>query len=1019
MASSASAGMAVQPRTTIAFFTSADRRHCLVGVVASTPTTICSDGSAAVLVQPRPLILLLPTPTSPDTRHAEARVVGHLVGTSDPAVAQLASAPIPSPRRAAGSGGAVPPLSADDVTSVMTAEELRVMREHRDGLQTDLDSSNARMHEISELLRHNAQLPSSAAAASSLLRAPSPLKAHFDAARRSAEEAAKAADAAEKDLLLARAGLRTVKPLYWVDLQRRRSGSSSQLLVSLVEAAAALLRDRGCAAFDDVVVQAATLPKRLAAVKATAVSANEVQRATRFLQAWPDRAALESEHKTAAVLYRWVDALAKAAQAQRLLRAAQQVATSAAASPGSSEPAPSPRPTAKKLGPAAEAALQKELKDHQEYAQMAEEELSAIDALIGGAEALAASTPRHDADTVVPALVVPASWVACTLPDEEEGAAWVTSYASQPRDTVVELSRGASATLSPLMRSLAPSVAAPTAAPPAAPVAPPPPLAEAHLQPPSPGAATDAATRRAEEAEEKSRLLEARLAAALQLHPRVAEVQLLRDELDAKRVDLHRVLEERDRLLQERRDRGSRYARGEAAPAPGSGRLTRQPSTPRDTVDRSVAEELEEQLTAAHQRIAELMIETSERRQRRRSPTAPVVAAAPRAVSRSGRGASARVSILTSPSTDEFDSAAPSVGGTPLQRSPRGSAMSPGRPHPTAPTVSQETYEELQASLHAAAAELDSQRLAAHRLEEQLNEALHRRSEAERMVAAQQHELQEVWEKLEAAEARADEHEVLSRQRLLLAQTPLPPSAPSPLQQPQLPATLSSSSTMVNSHPSQTHQQQLPAAQASAPRFLARPTLSMHDVFMSGPTPSAGTVDADVKSQANDDATTVTASAHVGYGNASRLSTDVYPHSFATFSGAAAAAAAAALGTGERSSASPYSRGPSTLQSRPVEQLTTIELRHEVHRLREEVERHQSGELRTAMELQTLRAKQKADHKRRREARMACIQMLTRMQGSIDDIMERSTTELEAIPALLERSRVDAEARLAKRRMAR
>ena len=69
------------------------------------------------------------------------------------------------------------------------------------------------------------------------------------------------------------------------------------------------------------------------------------------------------------------------------------------------------------------------------------------------------------------------------------------------------------------------------------------------------------------------------------------------------------------------------------------------------------------------------------------------------------------------------------------------------------------------------------------------------------------------------------------------------------------------------------------------------------------------------------------------------------------------------------------------------------------------------------MDLQTIREKQKAEHKRRRDARVARMQMLTRMQDSIAEVIEKSNRELEAIPALLERGKAEAEALMAKRRM--
>lgn len=332
--------------------------------------------------------------------------------------------------------------------------------------------------------------------------------------------------------------------------------------------------------------------------------------------------------------------------------------------------------------------------------------------------------------------------------------------------------------------------------------------------------------------------------------------------------------------------------------------------------------------------------------------------------------------------------------------------------------ITQEMYDDLQARLCAVSDELETQRQETHQLEEQLNDALHRRSEAEHMVLAQKHELEEVWERLEAAEARAEEQELLTQQRLLFTHTQFLPSQ-SPASQLNVSTPLPSASPIVNSNLSQAQQPLL--ASTSAPLQHAQHTLSVQDVFGSDSAP--GAADAEVRSQTNEDAMTITTNVNTVYGSASRLSVDVYPHSpgtsgFPSFGGGGGGAtSAAAANAAERSILSQYSRAPSALQSRPVEQLSTIELRHEVHRLREEVERYQSGELRMVMELQTLREKQKAERKRRRDARAARIQMLARMQGNIADVIEKSTKELEAIPPLLERSRSEAEALMSRRRM--
>lgn len=1053
-------------------------------MVASTPTMTQSDGTVAVLVQPRPLILLAPQ-TLQVASKSGGLVTGHLVDVSDPSVSGLLTASIPSPNWASSGGSATPLLNAEDVGTVMTAKELREMQEHRDSLKAGLGSSRDRVREIDELLRENMQEKNSSVTSATkpnTLREPSPLKEHLDAARRTVDDMAKAADAAEKVLLLARAGLRTVKPFAWADLQRRHSSSSSQTLVSLIETAVAPLHDSTCASFDDAIVQAVSLPKRLAAVKSVSVTVDDTQRVLRFLKSWPTVAAVAKEHKTAATLYQWVDALAKATEAQRRLKATQQaLAATLSQSPGAARQSKEmaraleiASPPAKKLDSVAEAALRKERKDQMEYVQMAEEELAAVDALIAEAEALAISPPRGAQDssqgavTIVPALAVPTSWVACALPEEE--APRIGVYTHQPRGKQIEFSSSASLILSTVAKALVPSAVVSTATPQDRAVSA---LNLAELRKESSGSANNsggsdhgtgghwstnnrqlspkaaaaastgvsnaalvpvtevtAARQRAEDAEEKTRLLEARLSAALQQNPKEAEVQLLRDELNAKHTELRRVTEERDRLLQERCDRGSWYvpssrratadgAQSDGASQAGSGRYARRSSTPRDTVDRSVVEELEDQLTAAHQRISELLIEASE--WRRRSPSLTAVSITPKAA-KSSRLATApgdysHMTVVPSPSTEETGTAPCSASDTPRQRSLRGVAVSPCQPL-SSPMITQEMYDDLQARLCAVSDELETQRQETHQLEEQLNDALHRRSEAEHMVLAQKHELEEVWERLEAAEARAEEQELLTQQRLLFTHTQFLPSQ-SPASQLNVSTPLPSASPIVNSNLSQAQQPLL--ASTSAPLQHAQHTLSVQDVFGSDSAP--GAADAEVRSQTNEDAMTITTNVNTVYGSASRLSVDVYPHSpgtsgFPSFGGGGGGAtSAAAANAAERSILSQYSRAPSALQSRPVEQLSTIELRHEVHRLREEVERYQSGELRMVMELQTLREKQKAERKRRRDARAARIQMLARMQGNIADVIEKSTKELEAIPPLLERSRSEAEALMSRRRM--
>ncbi|KPI85755.1 hypothetical protein ABL78_5173 [Leptomonas seymouri] len=1094
IADATSSSTAVKSNDIIAFRSSLGASRCLIGVVASIPNAQLQDGTAAVLVQPRPLISVPPQPSpNPQSKKSTAlRLIGELVDRSDPAVAQLAITPLPS----------LSIRKKDVVTNdleasaIMTAEELQVMQEQQRSLQTDLDTSRARVKEIEELLRQSAaqkRNPPLQASPSQPATAPSVTAA----SPKSAEGAAKAVDAAERELLLSRAGLRTVKSIVWSDLQRRTHRKSSQLLVTLIETSVMLLHDPQSAQFDYAVQQSSTLAKRLAAVKPKDVKDDDCTKIKQFLRACPTVDAVEKEHKAAAALYRWLAAVLKSSQAHRDLQGAQRSASSpraseAVAATHTTIPT-SPGPPARDLNALthdAESALRRERTDQLEYIQMAEEEVAALDELIAEAKALALSqsiplstvpgtaSASHEglqvSETVVPALTVPASWVVCVFaaadaPDMDACATkskgtpvtfslpashkLVAVVRTTPTTTVAAITTRATASDTPKsgvnaqrpddsetrrgMRDDERRCSTQSALPPTTvssrrssvvvvvPPQPPSPRA------PAPSMKNDAAVPRpsehlkaepegtsSREAElaEKARLLEARLAAALQQNPKEAELQLLRDEVNAKRMELQRVTEERDRLLLERRektrwrnygspmrrkiavnssdDRNNSEGDGDSSPLqqPGSGRYSRQPSTPRDMVDRSIVDELEEQLTEAHQRILELQNEASQRRRRR-----SVSAGEPNAAD------------TTFPSP-----AAPPAEGETAEVPSKAVAAGPVAARLPARTVAQEVYDELESRLQSVSTELETQRQGMQKLEEQLNSALHRRAEAESVVSAQKRELEEVWERLEVAEARAEEQRLLTEQRLLMAQAQQQNSS-AQLQAPaaSVAAQLASAERTLSFSPHGT---------APVPPGLPRlwmpsaTTDSLSDASHFFVAPSTG--DTEAKSQLNDDVVTVaTGATGAAYGSISRRSLEAPM-------GSTSVEALPTFGTGAPMQPNSvvhggsYSRGVSaSLQSRPVEQLSTIELRHEVHRLREEVERHQSGELRLSMELQTLREKQKAERKRRRDARLARTQMLLRMKDTITEVIERSNQELEAIPALLERGKEEAEALVMKRRM--
>jgi hypothetical protein len=1098
---------ALQPNDIIAFRTGPTADQCLIGMVASTPCVEQPDGTTAVLVQPRPLILVpqqqQPSPRPQNKKLKSIKLVGQLVDRTNPAVATLIISPVPSPTVARPNAAA---------NTVMTAEEMQEMQEQRLSLQADLDTSRARVKEIDDLLRQNTmkQKKASPPPPSPLVKqapqqtssgsTPRPRDSITPAAGfKSAEEAAKATDAAERELLLSRAGLRTVKAAAWTDLQRRTRRASAPSFVSLVEAAVALLHDPKVAVFDEAVQQGPTLAKRLAAVKSRDVTDGDRHRMQQCLDVCPTSNTVEKEHRTAAALHRWLSAMYRASQAHRALHDAQAAvaasrtstgdagvataetaAAGAATAPSNSE---SPDPDAddvEALSSSAEVALRRERSDQLEYVQMAEEEIAAIDALIAEANTLAqpssASSPdalqqtgslQGNADgstTIVPALTIPAALVVCVFAASE--APDMAACAATPRGTPVAFSLPAQHRLVAVVRASPPPPDSnrssgrgipmkreepddegtyprqPSSLPPTTTsscrtsgkvVSPRPSSAKAPAPTTESAAAVDrvpgippvasssSAPQQQSEAqwEEKARLLEARLSAALQHNPKEAELQLLRDEVSAKRAELQRVTEERDRLLLERRERSMWGAYGTAvrrANGAGTGATDnnnssaddkrggspsarqqhgsgRQPqvSTPRDMVDRSIVEELEEQLTAAHQRISELQIEASQTR----------------------RGPSVAMAAINAPESPVPQSSP--LFGDEEEASSKASPAPPAQP--LARTVPQELYDEIESRVQSVSAELEAQRRNTQKLEEQLNSALHRRTEAESVVAAQKRELEELWERLEAAEARVEERNLLTEQKLLMAQAQQAASAQQQQQQQQgqsQNAVASSASTAGATHVSP--QPAPPLASSGLPRPPAQSTAStsQQETFTGFVIPSTG--DAEVKSQPNDDAATVV---NTAYSNNLRLSFDGAPRStsaeaFPVFG----AASLPGLSSDPLFQGGGYGRGASaSLQSRPVEQLSTIELRHEVHRLREEVERHQSGELRLSLDLQTLREKQKAEHKRRRDARLARLQMLTRMQDNITEAIEKSNQDLEAIPALLERGRAEAEALRMKRRM--
>lgn len=992
---------------------------------------------------------------------------------------------------------AAPPLDEP----VLPADDLQELQERREQLQQDVRVSQTRVDEIRAFLRDAAGPPPPRTAEED---------EDGDDPTASAEEHTASA-AAKKSLTKARAMLRGVKAEDWASFRLQYHPAAP--LKAVVEAAACLLGDRACRTYDQA-LKRKDLPQRLGQLKFPHVKAKDAEAAGKLLSPH-SRGKVAPTHKTAGPLYDWTQAMLRCVQVRRQRRAAAKAVTlvqplqqpltartessraSSARRKGGGDDGPaSPSSDCADLAAtsrpseANSAELQRlrdELQEHEEYVELAKEELQALNELI--TEAGAATT---QAGTAPRAFRVPFASVACVLPPScaasVEGAHVVPVGATVSLPVAaVEILRGAmeqivvstttrdnrsptsrsrrSSTGSvkssphtprrregsgqtqtphtpPSRRSSAPQFALPdipdlrlpsrgvgeetaSATPSGTPehneasnsslrnqsvraryerVLDSPRLATPRVGPTLAPSATPKSLRRSQEGtpqsetaqspkapadavasgggggagtphgavEPVSRVLLARpesspraTAAAhssslLSQDQRDTEVQLLNEELRACKADLKRVIDERDRLVAERRDR-PRFTVGRPSITANdfSAAGLQGASTPRDTVDHAIVEELEEQLNAAHQRIKELEAARAEE-----------ASAPPTVTSRITVGTAPQNALEESMSHSQSPLPGPADGADShtndsSHTDDRRSFSSHHLPHtvlmnssPGAQAIyNQEAVEQLQAQVTSLRSQLESQTRATSVAEERLNQALHEREEAKQHVASMTGELATVWTRLEETEQRLQDEQ--DRARLEMSRPraySVEPSVPMPiLDSPALLGGGEDTSTGVMS-----------------PKRSVSAALRSE----SGVPPASGSV-----SGANNRA----------YEWASRASS-VVPY-----------------GTRDNGESRASSMMPAT-KGNPVEAMSVNELRHEVRLLRQEVERYQASELKLAMELQSMKERQGEERRRRKEARTVRLQMLNRLQDAVQEALVKQSEELGAIPELLQRSKEETEA---------
>lgn len=558
------------------------------------------------------------------------------------------------------------------------------------------------------------------------------------------------------------------------------------------------------------------------------------------------------------------------------------------------------------------AKLQAERDEYEDYINMAEEELDAMDELVADGAGGAFAFARAPARTVT----VPVSEVLCALPPKSIRPP-LEELATLPPGTQARLSTEGANAIAAGRRSTrgastpgvyfqlpdvieaesegshrasgSPMPVNPSAGPGAKPKTV---TVTAPIKAPSSSAgATPQATPQSPARDDKAAYeatiadLRARLARALEANPKEAELQLLREELAAKQEEIRKLRATASSAP--RRDSASRWREAAAGVSP-------QPSDAGSA--QVVVDELEAQLRAAHARIREL-----ER------------ASMPAATEGEGEG----------------------EGGA------EGETKAPAGPAAT--TADAERARQLQERLAAVEKELQQQRKASAATQEKFNRSLNAEQEARAQLAEKQKELDAMWKKLGEVEARLKEEGERTRQ--LEAQRSEEVSVASPA------ASL------------------YRAAQAPGNTFSTQDTRRNNRV-VAGSTAS-----------------------------------------FASPPGSPSPAHGITLGGGGRPPGESLALEPSSVSPKPgpsgqpIDQMTPLELKHEVMRLRQEVETHQSNELRLSMEIQTTREKLKEEKMRRRESRQIRAQMLSRLQTAVEDVMVRQNEAMSEVPDVLSRSR--------------
>lgn len=575
-----------------------------------------------------------------------------------------------------------------------------------------------------------------------------------------------------------------------------------------------------------------------------------------------------------------------------------------------------------------------QLQEEREILELAEEELQAVTDILQGHEA------QKKTSSVKP-VRVQLPWVLCVLTRHIPTAQW-QQWQELPEGTALTLPDGAARALRLV---LAPS---PAPSPESHPL-----LADATVRKlsatavPTPLSTSPAPTATAATAAVKRDSLS--LAAT--------EVELLREELQACRADLQRVKDERDTLLYSKRSHRSvsRTAGSHADPND-------------EKVDRSIADELEEQLNMAYERIKELEAKSGQQQNYHnnhsnnhssslnspvmgRQPSVSFAGVPPLVLNRDDpltprpAPATVELSILVPPSIPPPLPTSFSPTGTPTAE--RGELR-----------ASQRALQDRVAELEK---ELEVQQRVFAETNEQLNVALNGQAEAQLRADQLEKEVEAMWGKLEDAEARLHDEIQSGDRRVSLAQQ----------QQQQ------------QQHPQDPYQP--PQQQSRNEVSFSMPTVVTTDGKAPSPPPSS----------------------------MPRMTTNVMTADGRSLPSPSRRDSYLSTAMQRRESRAPAP----TISLQPVEQMTPIELRHEVRVLRQEVERHQSIELRLTNELQLVREKQREERRRRQDAREARLQMLTRLQDAVQEAMVKPNEEMGQVQVLLESTRLECNESATKRRL--